>query len=202
MTQCFENHNPITIRYLTNQIDYSFRIAISTNIMSRILRRMPRVKMVRGVPMDKLWVFPNTQEIDAFYEEMDQVLLHVPRQFVINVDETKCVDFVDARNEYVIVPATYPDDTIPVPDRCDVRLTFRELLPPLFRHLYDVPIKSGLEEEIHRQALQFQASTETPTALGVVSQSRNPRWRDEPAEFLDIPHSRQMRQDGSSWRKA
>jgi hypothetical protein len=46
---------------------------------------------------------------------MDQVLQHVLREFVINVDETGCADFVDTKNEYVIVPANYPDDTIPIP---------------------------------------------------------------------------------------
>jgi hypothetical protein len=70
--------------------------------------------MVQGIPLDKSQVFTNTQEIDAFYEEMDQVLRHVPKQFVINVDETGCADFIGARNEYVIVLATYPDDTIPI----------------------------------------------------------------------------------------
>jgi hypothetical protein len=80
--------------------------------------------MVRGVPTDKSRVFTNTQEIDTFSEEMDQVLRHFRRQFVINVDETGCADFVDARNEYVIVPATYPDDTIPIPiDRSIKRAT-------------------------------------------------------------------------------
>jgi hypothetical protein len=39
----------------------------------------------------------------------------IPRQFVINVDETGCPDFVDTRNEYVIGPVTDPDDTIPIP---------------------------------------------------------------------------------------
>jgi hypothetical protein len=65
--------------------------------------------------MRKPRVFTNAQEIDAFYEEMDQILRHVPKQFVTNVDETGCADFVDTRNVYVIVPATYPDDTIPIP---------------------------------------------------------------------------------------
>jgi hypothetical protein len=74
--------------------------------------------------MDMSRVFTNTQEIDAFYEEMDQVLRHVPRQFAINVDEIRCADFVDARNEYIIVPAIYPDNTIPIPvDRSIKRAT-------------------------------------------------------------------------------
>jgi hypothetical protein len=71
VTQCYENHNPVTIGSLTNQIDYYFGIAISADTVSHILRRMPQVKMVPGVPMDKSRVYTNTEEIDAFYEEMD-----------------------------------------------------------------------------------------------------------------------------------
>jgi hypothetical protein len=70
--------------------------------------------MIRVIPLDKSRVFTDTQEIDIFYKDMDQVLRHAPRQFVINVDETGPADFVDARNEYVIVVATYSDDTIPI----------------------------------------------------------------------------------------
>jgi hypothetical protein len=38
-----------------------------------------------------------------------------PARIAINVDETGCPDFVDARNESVIVPATYEGDEIAVP---------------------------------------------------------------------------------------
>jgi hypothetical protein len=38
-----------------------------------------------------------------------------PAGIAINVDETGCPDFVDPRNESVIVPATYEGDEIAMP---------------------------------------------------------------------------------------
>jgi hypothetical protein len=59
--------------------------------------------MVKGVPMDNSRVMP------------DRCLLVRPEVCVINVDETGCADFVDARNEDIIVPVSSEGDKIPIP---------------------------------------------------------------------------------------
>jgi hypothetical protein len=46
---------------------------------------------------------------------LQKLLREVPWELILSVDEMQCADFVDARNEPVIVPATYEGDKIAIP---------------------------------------------------------------------------------------
>jgi hypothetical protein len=114
-TTSFVKHEPLMIGYLVNQIQYLFEIAISGNTMSYILRRMPNAKTVMGIPMERSRGIVDPKAIDAFYDDFERALRGIPREFIINVEETRCADFVDAGNELVIVPATDERDEIAMP---------------------------------------------------------------------------------------
>jgi hypothetical protein len=57
----------------------------------------------------------NPKAMDAFCQEFEGLLRVLPPEFILNMDETGCANFVDARNESVIVPATYEDGKSAIP---------------------------------------------------------------------------------------
>ena len=64
-------------------------------------------------------------DIAIYYEQLDMVFVSnkVPPAFVFNVDESGFVDFVDMRDEIVIVPIDAPDGTVKGADRNSKRAT-------------------------------------------------------------------------------
>jgi hypothetical protein len=120
----FERKEPVSIRFLLEQIEMNFNISLSADTMLHIVNRMAECKIVDGIPMERARVMADPTVIDIFCAELATIIEGVPADFIINVDETGCDDFADARPEKVIVPATYADDTIPIPaDRAMKRAT-------------------------------------------------------------------------------
>jgi hypothetical protein len=74
---------------------------------------MPDVKMVTGIPMDRNRVMADPRAIGEFYANVRTLIAGVPRSFVVNMDESGFADYPDARRKTVIVPAAFPDGTIP-----------------------------------------------------------------------------------------
>jgi hypothetical protein len=75
---------------------------------------MPDVKTVDGIPMERARVMADPAAIDAYYAKIAELIDGVPREFVLNTDETEFSDDIDAWEERVIVPAIYPHATIPI----------------------------------------------------------------------------------------
>jgi hypothetical protein len=124
VTEAYTRREPITILYLIEQVQYFFDINVSQNTMAHILRRVPDVKMITGIPLDRSRVMADPHAIDAFYENIRPLIDGVPRAFIVNIDESGFADYPDSRRETVVVPSDYPNDTIPLPfDRNTKRAT-------------------------------------------------------------------------------
>jgi hypothetical protein len=97
--ESFEKKHPITIGELIDQIDYFFRAPMSPNPMSHILRGIPGVKTVDGVPMEANRALANPNQIDEYSARLECVIQGVARAFILNANETGFADFPDARIE-------------------------------------------------------------------------------------------------------
>jgi hypothetical protein len=85
---------------------------------------MPAVKTVIGEPMERERVDVNPEDIEIWFNELEQAIADVPREFIFNVDETGCSEYADRREMKVIVPAEHIGETVKVPfDRHSKRAT-------------------------------------------------------------------------------
>jgi hypothetical protein len=76
--QFFEQKTPMTISELLEQIEYLFGVIVSVNTMSRILRGLPGVKAVTGVPMERARVREHPERINAYYSNLKELMKNVP----------------------------------------------------------------------------------------------------------------------------
>jgi hypothetical protein len=115
---------PISRVYLIEQIQFFFNISVSRDTMGHIVKQMPTVKLVEGIPMDRSRLMGDPQAIDDFDANIRTLIIDVPRAFVFNMDESGFADYPDARRETVVVPADYQGHEIPIPfDRSTKRAT-------------------------------------------------------------------------------
>jgi hypothetical protein len=124
VSDAFKKREPISIVYIIEQIQLVFSINVSLNTMAHIVKQMPGLKTVKGIPMERTRVMANDEAIDAYYERVSTLLPGIPRAFVVNADESGFADYTDARPETVVVPSDYPLDHIFIPaDRSIKRST-------------------------------------------------------------------------------
>jgi hypothetical protein len=122
--QGYRNRNPYTIDFRLDEIDRRFGVSMSADTMAHIVQRMPGVRLIDGIPMEKTRVMVDPKIVADFTEKMAAECSGVRKEFLVNMDETGCADFVDAREEKVLVPDEYPGITIPIPaDRSVKRAT-------------------------------------------------------------------------------
>jgi hypothetical protein len=60
---------------------------------------MPDMKTVDGIPIERARVMPDPAAIDIYYAKIAELIDGIPREFVLNMDETGFSDHVDAREE-------------------------------------------------------------------------------------------------------
>ena len=63
--------------------------------------------------MDELRLDANEQEIDEYYENLEEAAEGIPFQFIFNIDECGMQDWMDAREQRAIVPKDYDKQTAP-----------------------------------------------------------------------------------------
>jgi hypothetical protein len=115
VAQCFQHQEPVSYQMLLEGLQRRFGINLLSDTLRHICRTMPGVKSVRGVPMDKNRVHCDQAAVAAFYDELEAVVEEVPAEFIWNIDETGCDEWVDKAREYrVLVPDDYQDDWIHV----------------------------------------------------------------------------------------
>jgi hypothetical protein len=117
----FQAHSLVSMVYISDQILRLFGIGVSLNTLSRLIRHPPDVKTVDWIPMERARVMADPAAIDAYYAKIAELIDDVPREFVLNMDETGFADHLDAREERIMVPATYLHATIPLPVDCNMK---------------------------------------------------------------------------------
>jgi hypothetical protein len=78
---------------------------------------MPGFRLIKGTPMQKDGVEASPEEIDACLNEIQNIITaeRMPAGVVVNIDEAGHQSWQDSHAEKVVVPAGYPDATIPIP---------------------------------------------------------------------------------------
>jgi hypothetical protein len=61
-----QRHEPVSMAYLSEQIQLMFQVDVSLNTPSQIIRQIPSVKVIHGIPMEKARVFPDSRAMDAY----------------------------------------------------------------------------------------------------------------------------------------
>jgi hypothetical protein len=112
----FESRNPITDAELLDLLQTHHDVSLSADTLRHIIRNLEGVKSVIGIPMEAERVSVDPAEIEAWFTELAAEVADVPRDFVLNVDETGCSDHPDSHEVRVIAPVDYPDPSVPIPD--------------------------------------------------------------------------------------
>jgi hypothetical protein len=90
-----------------------------------VIQDMDSVKTIVGRPMEVEHVALSSDQISEWFARLSAIVQDIPREFILNVDETGCSDCTDSREVRVIAPIAYPEPRIPVPsDRDSKRSTF------------------------------------------------------------------------------
>jgi hypothetical protein len=83
------------------QIGLLFEMAVSLNAMSHIVKQIPGLKTVKGIPMERSRVMADENAIDGYCEHLTTFLPGIPRAFIVNIDESGFANYTDARPEIV-----------------------------------------------------------------------------------------------------
>jgi hypothetical protein len=85
--------------------------------------------------MDQERIRVNKEAIKDHVERFMSEINTVPWEFVVNMDESGCADFVDTRKEKVLVPVDWDKTRLSIPaDRREKRATIWLGLPGMARH--------------------------------------------------------------------
>jgi hypothetical protein len=87
-----DKRDSVIISFLIGQIDHFFRILLSANTMSHVIRSMPHVKTVMGPPMDKSRVFTDPTAIENYSAAVSALIDGVTGDFISSMDETGFAD--------------------------------------------------------------------------------------------------------------
>jgi hypothetical protein len=67
-------------------------------------------------------VLCDTDETDAYFEYIEEVWKDVPSGLIYDLDESGFQDLLDARCTIVLVPADFPENSIPIPVKRNGRI--------------------------------------------------------------------------------
>jgi hypothetical protein len=89
--------------------------SIPIDTVRHLVRDLPGFKIVIGMPTEEERALFDPQEVGAYFERLECVLVDFPADMVVNLDETGHCEWVDAAPEPVVIPADFPDLKIRVP---------------------------------------------------------------------------------------
>jgi transposase len=122
--QHYRAQEPVTIDHLLEEIEQKFDVCLSPDKLWHIIQRMPEIKVIQGIPMDQERIRVNKEAIKDSVERLMREINTVPWEFVVNMDESGCADFVDTRKEKAVVPVEGSKISISIPsDRREKRAT-------------------------------------------------------------------------------
>jgi hypothetical protein len=120
----YEQQNPITSAELLDTLQYAHEIALSGDTRRHIVRGMPTVRSVIGIPTESERVAVSPGQIETWFDELELKIQGIPREFVFKRDETGCSEHPDRREVRALGPMCYARASLPVPmDRHSKRST-------------------------------------------------------------------------------
>ena len=125
ITQCYNEHRPLNIFALIDVIYNNFNVFISYNTIYKQIQESPHIKTVLAPVYETTRAEVKLADIKQYYEDLNNIFVHtnVPPSFIINVDESGFVEYIDERSEIVVVPIGVPDGTVKSVNRSSKRST-------------------------------------------------------------------------------
>lgn len=123
--QCYDENNPPNLFSLIDIIFNKFNVLYSYNTLYKQIQESKQIKTVLAPVYDSTRADVQLDDIKQYYIDLNHIFqqTNVPPSFIINVDESGFVDFVDERNEIVIVPIEAPEGTVKSVNRSSKRST-------------------------------------------------------------------------------
>jgi hypothetical protein len=100
----FQKNEPVTITEARRFVKDQFDIDIIPNTLHHVIARDGRVKSVPASPMEDTRMAVTMEQIQTYFQELDQALSGVPAHFVFNLDEMGHQSWADAKTKICYVP--------------------------------------------------------------------------------------------------
>jgi hypothetical protein len=111
----YMKQDPISIYEILDLLMDQFALPISLDTFRHYLTRQPNIKSVTGVAIDHKRAQINYHEIKNWYLELAEIIKTVPRNFIFNMDESGCDEYVDSKNVPVLVPNSHDGTHVDIP---------------------------------------------------------------------------------------
>jgi hypothetical protein len=93
----FKRRELMYMVYIIEQIQPFFEITVSPNPMSHIIKQMPGLHIVKGIPMERIRIMADENAIDAYLGCLITSLPVIPCTIIVNKDESGFADHPVAR---------------------------------------------------------------------------------------------------------
>jgi hypothetical protein len=118
----FTEWHPVTTEDGLLFLSERFGVDLLPNTFRQKVRCDPELRLTKGIPMEKQRVKCDITEIHSSFTSLTENVNGVPSPFVVDLDESGFLDWVDRRERSVIVPSTCRDEKIGIPiDRATKR---------------------------------------------------------------------------------
>ena len=125
VSNCYIQGQSPNIYSLIDMIFNTFSIYLDYHSIYNYIRNSSCMKTVLAPVYESVRAEVKLEDIKIYYERLDLIMTinQVPPSFVFNVDESGFIDFVDMRDEIVVVPIDAHDGTVKSADRNSKRAT-------------------------------------------------------------------------------
>jgi hypothetical protein len=111
----YKQKDSISIYEMIDLLLDHFGLAVTADTLKHHLQTMPNLKIATGVAIDHNRAEVNYQDIKDWYKELQSLIAKVPRDFIFNVDETGCDEYVDSKDVAVLIPTAHKGDKVDIP---------------------------------------------------------------------------------------
>jgi hypothetical protein len=113
--QRYNQKDPICLHETLDLLLDKYGISISLDTFRHYLLRYEKFKIVTGKPIESQRAELDLTKVKSWYNELKELIRTVPREFIFNMDESGCDEYVDSRNLSVIVPQEHEGKHADVP---------------------------------------------------------------------------------------
>lgn len=90
---------------------------VSVDTLRKYVTSQDRFRIIDGIPQEENRTEVNPQDIETYYQNLDQIVSSCPASLVFNMDEAGQDEYIDTHSMRVIVPYDYTNCTINIPVR-------------------------------------------------------------------------------------
>ena len=192
---------PCTYDDILEYFERQFGRLLNIKTLRGLIADCEDFRTVTGIPLEDCRLFAKIEDIEAYFQRLDELLTlgNIPAAFIINVDESGFNEYVDARKSVRIVPASYAQNSVPVPiTRAEKRATLIAAIcadGSALRPMVIVP-RDTVEQELLQMGYTAEKVQMGRSDKGFVNSYLFTQWGKHTL-VPDIRHRRQLhRYDG------